>query len=201
VDYQYSDVGFREGETTGGGTVNPDYDDNAISIYLKYLLGALSSLDIDGGYVNRRYPHGSLGSTDSGNFSGDVWHVMLNWQPTVQSGIKIKEWRDLRAYIDAESNYFISRGTSISPVWSPLERLVVTVEFSFENQNFIGSNLLVDSLPRRRDSLTFTRAGVAYKIRRRVEIDVGYKYEKRTSDIDYVRYKDNLASVSVQYTF
>jgi hypothetical protein len=151
--------------------------------------------------VNRRYYPLSLGPAGSGNFSGDVWHITLNWQPTLQTGIRVKEWRDLRAYVDAESNYFVSRGVSIGPVWSPLERLVVTLEWARENQDYVGDDLVIGSLPQRRDILTIAKLAVEYKIRRRVEIDAAYHYENRQSDVGSVQYKDNLGSISVRYSF
>jgi hypothetical protein len=201
LDYQFTHVGFRQGQSIDGTLANRDYHDNAISVYVKYSLTAVTTLEAGGGYVNRSYNSASLGTSASGNFSGDVWHVTLNWQPTLQTGIRVKEWRDLRAYVDAESNYFVSRGMSIGPVWSPLERLVVTLELARENQNYIGDDLVIGSLPQRRDVLTTGKLKVEYKIRRRVQIDVGYNYEKRTSDEQTVAYDDNLASISARYSF
>ena len=201
IDYKFTDVEFHQGPGVGGNLGDSDYEDNAISVDFKYSLTAVTTLDVGGGYVRRRYSPGDAVPVGTGNFSGDVWHITANWQPTAISGVQFKAWRDLRAYIDAGSDYFVSNGVSVGPTWSPLERLVFNLIYARESQNFIGSTQVIGTLPQRRDVLQTGKLGIQYKIRRRVEIDAAYSHEQRTSDVSEVRYKDNLASVSAQYSF
>jgi len=47
-----------------------------------------------------------------GNYSGGTWRATVRWQPSAKTEIDIGGWRELQAYIDAQSDYFVSqRGT------------------------------------------------------------------------------------------
>lgn len=201
LSYQYTNAAFGQEYTLNGLPFNPNYRDNALNIYLRYAPSALTQVEAGAGYVGRNYPNPAIGSAGIGNFSGPVWHASVQWQPSIQSGIKISTWRDLRANLDAQSNYFVSTGATIAPVWSPIEQLKVSLEVSHENQNFIGANVTIGSLPQRRDSVSTEQIVAAYSPRRRLQIDLSYRVEQRKSDLPLVQYKDDVASVRVRWSF
>jgi hypothetical protein len=201
LEYKYVHTNFRQGENIDGVFSNRNYDDDTIVFYFKHVLTGASTLEAGVGYIDHSYTSGVNGPGTGTNFSGDIWHVTVNYQPDVQIGLRFKAWRDLRTYVDAESDYFVSRDLSIGPVWSPLERLTVSLDASREWQSFVGENLVIGSLPQRRAVLTTAKAKIEYKLRRRLEIDAGYNYEKRVSDEADESYKDNLAYISVRYSF
>lgn len=201
LNYQYTNAAFGQEYTLNGLPFNPDYHDNALNLYFRYAPSAVTQVEAGAGYVGRKYPDAAIGSAGIGDFSGPVWHASVQWQPSIQSGIKISTWRDLRANLDAQSNYFVSTGATIAPVWSPIERLKVSIEISHENQNFIGSNITIGSLPQRHDAVTTEQIVAAYKPRRRVQIDLSYHVEQRKSDLAIAQYKDDVASMRVRWSF
>jgi len=80
------------------------------------------------------YPSRAIGA-----FSGDVWHVSLQWQPRERNANSVLGWRELEAYLTATPNYYVSNGVSIAPVWAPSrEDQRLSSGFS-EKQNYIGS--------------------------------------------------------------
>ena len=201
LNYEYTYADFRQEITFNDQPFNRNYDDNKYSLNLKYALTAATSLDATAGYLERKYPNRLIGTPPIGNFSGDVWNISLRWQPTVQSGIKLSGWRDLRAYLDAESNYFVSRGGTIAPIWSPIEALEVSLAFSYESQSFISAGTTPASVAARSDRLRTDQVLVTYKPYRVLQLDLSYKYEARTSDQMIYEYKDKLASLAFRLIF
>jgi len=201
LNYEFTYANFRDGITFDDLPFNRNYEDNKTSVYLKYSLGAVTWLEASAGYLDRRYPDVTAGIQPIGNFSGDVWSGSLRWQPSLQSGIKVSGWRDLRANLDAESNYYVSRGGTIAPVWSPVEQVNASFEFSLENQAYIASGVTAATVAPRNDKLRTERLLVVYKPRRVFEVDLSYKFEQRESDEALFEYKDKLASVTFKLIF
>lgn len=201
LTYVYTFADFQQQITFDDLPFNRNYEDNKLALNLKYALGAVTTLDASAGYLNRKYPDAFSGTSPIGAFSGDVWNVAVLWQPTVQSGVKLSGWRDLRANLDAESNYFISRRGAIAPIWSPVEQLNVSLEYARETQQYIASGVTAATVAPRTDRLTTEKFLLVYKPRRILEIDLAYKFEQRDSDEPIFAYKDKLASAEFRLNF
>jgi uncharacterized protein (PEP-CTERM system associated) len=155
-----------------------------------------------GGYLKHRYPddHSSDFSPD---FSGAVWNLALQFQPTGNTMIVVAEQRQLRAYLDSESDYFVSDGVTVTPSWTATDRLKFALKYSYERQNFLGSNpdsIVQVDVPRRVDKVNGAQADVTYALLRRVELNLLYRHEKRDTNRSSFAYDDNIVAFSVRVT-
>lgn len=192
-DYRHSNANFSGDLLVNGKNFNRNYDESASIAWLKYALGGKTDLDCEAGYVRRNYPNATIG-----NFTGATGRATLDWHVSAKTDIAITGWRDLTAYIDAQSNYFVTRGAKITPSWTPTAKITTSVVVSWERQNYIGSdpNLALD--PLRHDIVKSVQANATYLPARALEVDVSYRRELRDSNQTYLSYTDNVAILSLR---
>jgi Putative beta-barrel porin 2 len=109
-DYLYADAAFPHLIEVSGEPFNRSYQDSRGKLFLKYAPTGKTTLDAAVGYLRRRYPDGKFGS-----FSGNTWRASLQWQISGKTRLVATAWRELTAYLDSESDYFVSRGQTLSP--------------------------------------------------------------------------------------
>ncbi len=196
ADYRYVDARFPQDSLLNGVPFDRSYNENTTSMRVKYPFTAKLQLDATGGYLRRAYA-----TEQNENFSGDIWRASLQWEPTIKTQIAFNAWRQLQAYIDAESNYFISKGGSIAPTWSPREKLSFVMELSLEDQTYLTSTLDPFFTAGRRDKVKAGQIRAIYQPRRHWRIDLSYRHENRDSNRALLEYRDNLASLGARFTF
>lgn len=198
-NYRHSNANFAgDQQAVVPGQFNRNYDESASVFWLKYALGSQTDFSLEGGYLRRNYPNAAIG-----NYSGGTGRATLAWRPGAKTELDITGWRDLTAYIDAESNYFVSTGARIAPTWVPTERITTSLAASWESQKYIGSeptdSLIAD--PFRRDTVKSLQANATYKPRDPLELDLTLRREQRGSNRSSLTYTDNLAILGVRLTF
>jgi hypothetical protein len=109
----------------------------------------------------------------------------------------LEAWRNLQAYVTTQSDYFVARGESLSLRWAPREKIVVSVSYMFENQDYVGVGVNQLLLGSRRDTLNTPQAGIKYTPFEYLVFDFGYAYEKRSSNEPRFRYNDHVISAKV----
>ncbi|MBS0419363.1 MAG: outer membrane beta-barrel protein [Proteobacteria bacterium] len=178
------------------GAFDRNYDESASVFWLNYALGSKTDFNLEGGYLRRNYPNAAIG-----NYSGGTGRATLTWRPGAKTQLVVTGWRDLTAYIDAESNYFVSTGARIAPTWTPTERISTSLAASWERQKYIGSELIDLGEPFRRDTVRSVQAGATYLPRDPLQLDLTLRHEQRGSNRSALTYKDNLAILGVRFTF
>jgi hypothetical protein len=196
LDYRYTDATFPQGSPVNGATFNSNYKEDTAQILVKYVFSAATELDLGGGYLKRDYPESAFAS-----FSGDIWNVALQWEPTDQLQWVLKGWRRLAAYIDAESNYFVSKGVSLTPTWIATQTLKLSLTISRENHDYIGSSPSAITFVSRRDQLTSARGGLIYAPKDTLLFNLTCRYDKRNTNQAIFQFNDTLATASVTYKF
>jgi len=201
LDYRYSKASFDRPALLNDQLFDRNYEENTAGVRVGYALGPKTTLKASGGYLKRKYPDAVVSGIPKGSFEGGVWEAALQWQPTIKLGMELGGWRKLRAYLDAESDYFVAQGYSIAPVWNPTNRLRVTFEASYEQQDYLGSsvNLLVPDS--RHDRVRGGELSVTYRAWRMVHFDLSGRMERRDSDRNQLQYDSRIASFSVRLTF
>lgn len=192
VDYQYAEGRFPERERLGKR--DEEYDQGAGILWLKYLPTVKTSLDANVGYLERDY-------ADSGfdDYSGGTGRLKWQWFPTEKVQFGIAGWRDLRAYIDAESDYYVSRGVKVTPSWQPRDVLNIELEFSHEDQDFVGVDLPAGA-QERRDTVYASQVALIYTPVPLIAIDVKYRYERRDSNQSLLDYRDKIMAVGLTFS-
>jgi len=193
-EYRYTDGRFRYPTSTdiNGLPFNRNYKEDTGKALLKYVIGSDVTIDASAGYLKRMYPQSTIGA-----FSGDVWRASLQWKVTAITQIALSGWRELRAYVESESNYFVAQGASIAPTWTPTERLSVAVIASYEDQHFVAANASVDASSLRHDSLRSALATITYMPRDPVKIALSLQHSIRDSNFSQFQFSDNLVTLDV----
>ena len=195
-DYRHANADFAGGQLVNAENVDRRYDESASVVWLKYALSGKTDVDAQGGYVRRNYPNAAIG-----NFTGATGRATLKWHPGAKTDVALSGWRELTAYIDAESDYFVTRGASITPSWSPTEKIMTSVAVSWERQNYIGSNPTIAADPLRHDTVKSVQANATYMPARALQVDISYRREQRDSNRAPLAYVDNLAVLGVRCMF
>ena len=191
-EYRRSSAIYPSAPLVPGGGSASDYEDRRAAMNLGYAPSEKIALKASVGYVERTYLH-----AEGGNFSGDVWSVILQWTPAAKMQLAIESWRDLKAYLDAESNHFVSNGESFVAEWLPVDAIAVSLQISREDQLYIGAaqDPLLTLLPPRKDEPTTESVSVTYKLRERATFNVSYRSEARDSNT--FRFDYDAAAVTV----
>jgi hypothetical protein len=192
VDYRYIDAYFPQPATFESAPFERDYRDSDGRFLVKYGLTGKMLLDASVGYLKRHYLHSSFGS-----FSGNVWRASLQWQLSGKTQVLLSGWRELTAYLDSQSDYFVSQGGSIAPTWNVTGKISLTATASWARQDYLSSSPSAVLFASRLDQVRSGRAALNYAPRDWITVVVSYRYERRDSNRPQFPYDDRLASANL----
>jgi Putative beta-barrel porin 2 len=193
-DYRFTDATFPQDFVLNGVPFDSDYKEETARILVKYVFTAATELDVSAGYLWRAYPQSSFAA-----FSGDIWKAALQWQPTDNLQFVLTGWRQLSAYVEAESDYFVSTGVALAPTWIVAESLSLSVGVSHEDHNYIPSSPSDLTYTARHDKLTTGQARVSYSPTSSLTFKLAIIYELRDSNQAQFQFNDTLATAGVTY--
>jgi hypothetical protein len=193
-EYRYTDATFPRDFVLNGAPFNSNYNEDTEQILVKYVFSAATELDVSAGHLKRDYPQSAFAA-----FSGDIWRAALQWQPTDKLQWILTGWRQLTAYVDSESDYFVSDGVSLAPTWTATGALKFSLAISRENHDYIDSSPSAIALVSRRDEVTTERARLLYTPTDSVTLDLTFGYDQRGSNQRRFQYDDTLATASLTY--
>ncbi len=143
------------------------------------------------------YPEGVIG-----DFAGATWNASLHWEPRSKTRVTITQWRELNAYLDAESSHFESRGTRLSVAWLPGARRNGSLsKYPTSTTDYEGFDPASFALPARRDSLRSAQTSFTWQPSARLALDLAYVYERRSSNRALFDYDDRLLSATLRLIF
>jgi exopolysaccharide biosynthesis operon protein EpsL len=204
-EYRYTDATYPNTTVSNGAATFPNYHEDRERFFIKYGISDKTQLNASAGYLNRDYPNHSVGA-----FSGNIWRASLQWQPRDRTQIVVGGWRELHAYLTADSDYYVSNGFSASPVWLVSEKVNISMQLSSEKQNYIASSGTVVSptgtsaVGPRQDKLVAEQAVVTYAPLKYLTVNLTVRHEQRNSNAanePNFSYNDTLASVGVTGKF
>jgi len=200
-DYRYNDSRAPNSAVLNGVLFDPDYREERVRALLRWALTEKTVLDASAGYLRRDYP-----STAIGSFSGEVWRVSLQWQPTPKTQLLVGVWQQLDADLTAQTDYFVDKGVSLTPEWVASEKITFSARISRDNENYIGANPLgtiaaTSIAQARRDTVTAETASMIYTPISAITLTFAAGHATRDSNIPQFHYNDLQASVNVVYKF
>jgi hypothetical protein len=196
VDYRYTDSRYPNSIVLNGASFDPDYRDERARVLAKYVVSAKTVIDANVGYLKRTYSSSAVGS-----FAGDIWRASLQWQPTAKTQLVVAAWRQLEAELTAQTDYFVSAGESLSPVWTASEKVTLSLTVARDERNYVGSNPGVSTLQARRDSVTAEQVTMNYKPTRALNVILSYGHERRNSNQPIFQYNDDKANAGLSFKF
>jgi hypothetical protein len=160
-------------------------------------LGDTLHLLADVGYVKHDYIRDS-----SYDFAGGIWDATLIWQPGEKTQLLLTGSRRVYADIDAQSQYFVSESARAIAQWAPTAKLKTELEFSREDQRFIGPNQTVASLNVATRNLNYAKhLNLAWSVSRALQLVLSGRLSNRDSNAAVLTYDDALVSASVRARF
>jgi exopolysaccharide biosynthesis operon protein EpsL len=198
LEYRYTDGSYPQNYIVlNAASFDRDYRDESTRFLVKYALTEKTSLNASAGYLKRDYRN----ATSIGAFSGDIWRLSVQWQPSEKTQLNFAAWHDLAAFLYAQSDYFVQKAERISAVWVATEKLTFSTALTISDQDYIGSSLSSLTLGSRHDRVTSEQTSIVYTPRRALSINVSYRYEQRTSNQPQYKYNDNLVTAGLTYQF
>jgi exopolysaccharide biosynthesis operon protein EpsL len=195
-DYRYTDSRYPNSIVLNGASFDPDFRDERARVLAKYVVSAKTVIDASAGYLKRAYSSSAIGS-----FTGDIWRGSLQWQPTTKTQLVVVGWRQLEADLTAQTDYFVSSGESLSPVWTASEKVTLSLLVSRDERSYIGSNSVVSVPQARRDSVTSEGVTMNYTPTRALTVTVSYTHERRNSNQAIFQYNDDKANAGLSFKF
>ena len=200
VDVRRTEGSFDSQLNLDGQLFNRDYEDESISLAVNQVYSPRTRLELSVGYLSRNYSDAALADVSKGNFEGPIGDLLLQWQALHKIALNLNGWRRLRAYLDAESDYFVSEGISVAPTWEPSDKVSVALELGYETQEYLGASVDLTSSARS-DVVRTGRLQIGYSPLRNLRFDLTGSVEERESDRVLLGYESKLASVGVRWKY
>lgn len=198
VEYRYIDATFPNAIIAPGSDASDrDYEENAALARFTYTATVRTQFRLSGGYVERERP-----ADEEATYSGDVWRAEIDWKPREKFSTLFAAFRELRAYTDVESDYFISTGYSLGPSWSPTEKLLFALTVTYEDQEYLTTRTL-DALPtdaQRQDDVLSGLFTFTYKPREQLAFELSYRGSDRDSNRVNRRYDAQAAGLAIRWS-
>lgn len=196
LEYRTTNADFPIAESLSG--FPQGYEESEPAIRIEYAYSIKTRFLAHLGYLKRDYDNPA-----AGEYSGEVWDVSMQWEPRSKLNFDIKAWHELKAYADAESNYFVADGISITPEWEPTTMIKLAAAFSYEKQDYTGSGfLLLPGESSREDEVQAVQFSIDYTPRDFISLGLAYRLTDRSSNReDFRGYDDNMVSAQVKLTF
>ena len=200
-DYRYNDSRAPNSAIVNGVLFDPDFREERARVLFRHVLSEKTIFDASAGYLKREYP-----STAIGSFSGEVWRAALQWQPTPKTQLLVGAWQQLAADLTSQTDYFVDKGQSITPQWTPSEKVTVSASVAHDTNAYVGSNpvgpIPIDFLAQaRHDTATSETVSVVYTPIRAIQLTFSAAYIKRDSNVPAFQFNDFTGSVNVTYRF
>jgi len=201
VDYRYNDSRAPNSALLNGVVFDPDFREERARVLFRHVLSEKTIFDASAGYLKREYPSAAIGS-----FSGEVWRAALQWQPTPKTQLLVGAWQQLAADLTSQTDYFVDKGVSLTPQWTPSEKLTFSATVAHDTQNYVGANpvgpIPINFLAQaRHDTVTSETASLVYTPIKAIALTFSAAYVKRDSNIAAFQYNDFQGSVNVAYRF
>jgi exopolysaccharide biosynthesis operon protein EpsL len=205
-EYRYTDASYPNSPIVNGAPGYPNYKEDRGRFFIKYGISEKTQLNASAGYLKRDYPNHSIGA-----FSGDIWRGSIQWQPRDKMQIVVGGWRELHAYLTADSDYYVSNGFSASPVWLVTEKINISILLSSEKQNYVASSngtvvspTGTSAVGPRQDKVVAEQAGLTYAAAKYLTVNLSVRHEQRSSNAanePNFAYNDTLASAGITAKF
>jgi Putative beta-barrel porin 2 len=196
LQYTYSDARYPSEalDEVNGQFFSPDFHDQLTRFLVKYAVSDKTKIDAYVGYIKRQYQNTAFGS-----FKGFEGRITMTWQATDKTQVVVAGWHELHAYLITQADYFVSEGGSIGPIWSPTDKLHLSMLLAYENQDFIPQAGYVLTTGPLQGKLTTATGRIEYTPRSQWILKLAFNYQKRSSNQEFYEYTDDLATLGVLY--
>lgn len=194
LEYRFIDASFPNRLPGSESLQSGDYEENGALARVAYTFSVHTQLHAMYGYVEREQTQ-----SEEERFSGNIWRAELAWQPRTKFSTKLAAWRELKAYVDVESDYFISEGFSVTPAWSPIRQLSFELALAWEDQEYLGFDALEPGIIGRNDEVFSGLATLVYSPTSSLDFELSYRAFDRESNRALRQYDAAVGGLSVRW--
>ncbi len=199
LSYRATRADFEQWGALDGQPFDRDFEERSGNFRAHYAFSPKTAFDGNVGYLEREYAEANLLAGARGSFSGIVWDGAFSWDPSVKVRVELGGWRKLRAYLDAESDYFIAEGVSLATRWQPTDRLALALEAGVEDQSYLGAGAALPDP--RNDRVLIQELSFSYRMLRKLHFDLNARLEDRDSDRARLRYDSQVISAGLRWVY
>ena len=195
LEYAYTEATFPVAERLTGGEVG--FEQTLPGIRARWVFSEKTRLTGRAGYLKRDYTNPT-----SGDFSGNVWSINAYWEPRVQLYFDVDAWHELKAYSDAEADYFVGTGASVTPTWAPTPLMKFALRLSYEEQSYRSAATPFPIVEAGRED-EIQSAGLTwdYTPRDFFNVSLTYRLLDRDSNREVRQHEAEIASAQVRIAF
>jgi polysaccharide biosynthesis protein VpsM len=199
------------------GVIQEGYDqntnlDNAVYMAnagIRWQATALTSGEILAGYQHIKFTHAEVNQTgvlslfqrDRDSFDNFFLAGNLAWTPTSTIFVGLQAYRTIQQTPVAGTNFFIATGVNLSIIHQWTDRLALTVNLGYENNDFSGAAEIAGGSVKRSDNLKNAAVGWTYRAVKWLGASFQYVLEDRSSDIEAFSYRANTFTLTLEALF
>lgn len=195
--FRTEDGSFPNRQLVGGILVDNGYWQYGAGMVAEWTITGVSHLGGRVEHVRRSY--GQLSQRD---FDGTTARMEYDWKPTGKLSLAGSVRRDISAYEDIRTSFILVRGITLSPTLSLTEKMDVSGTVDYSVREYLGDPGLVSTgLPTRSDHVLSAGMTISYRPGRTLTLQLGAQRERRTSNIAFADYLDNVVFASARVAF
>lgn len=132
------------------------------------------------------------------NFDSPVYQVYIDHKFTAKTAVRLEGLRQANETDDPRVGYYTVTSGSLTFIYNPLIKWELKPYVSAVNDRYSGE-LTVDGDTARRSDLLFAAGiDVTYAMNKWVSFTIGYKHTKRSSNLPFYDFTDNIAAVGLK---
>ncbi len=157
-------------------------------------LNGLSSLSAKLAHQAREHEHFS-----ARDYAVYVGRLDYTWQPTGKLSLTSGLRREVAAFQDFASSYYLSDGVNLQPAWQISAKTIMRLNFDWQQRRYDGA--LIAGLPERRDTLQSIRLGIDWLPVRWATLTTSIQRDNRNSNQDNFDFSANMFSLNARLNF
>lgn len=133
------------------------------------------------------------------DFAAYVGHLDFQWQPTAKLSLSASLRRDIAAYQDFASSYYLADGFTFQPAWEITPKTALRLRFDQERRRYDGA--IVAGGPERSDTIRSARLALDWSPRRWGSLSASIQRDSRDSGLSGLDYRSTMISLAAQISF
>jgi hypothetical protein len=195
LQYKYAKAEYPD-QFASAASIQQNFRESTAQLLLNFQPSDKTVLLANAGYLQRHFADARLAT-----YSGEVWHASLNWQALQKIQLTAAVGRDLQAYVDAATEYFVARDTTLKATWTPREKVTVAVLLDWEHQDYVVGANSAQGFLGRLDTLKNQSVTVGYAPRSWCSFNLSAGVRDRNSNYKVYSFNDNYVTGGIKLTF
>lgn len=163
---------------------------------LKLYLPLTGKSSVSGRLARQERRHDHFPDRD---YAATVGRLDYAWQPTGKLSLNAGLRRDVAAFQNYASSYYLADGLTLQPLWQITARTALRLRYDWEKRRYEGG--IFPGLAERRDKLQSARLSVEWMPANWSTLSLGLQQDRRNSSQDAWDYKANSLNLNAQFMF